>query len=166
MNKKAGIISLMAILAVLLINGAVFAEEVEPSTEPMECADCEETTPSIEAPPEQALEAEGLPTEIIEGQASETTENIIPVAEIVLVDVQGEPLVMTSNESAAKLAAPDPYFVVGTTTYRFFANVDVCSTVYPGDLYCFDGKGASVIQSAVDYIKENSYRLQDLCGKW
>jgi hypothetical protein len=154
MNKKAGIISLMAILAALLINGAVFAEEVEPPTEPMECADWEETTPSIEAPPEQALEAEGLPTEVIVGQASETTENVLPEAEIVLVDVQGEPLIMASNETSAKLAAPDPYFVVGTTTYRFFANVDVCSTVYPGDPYCFDGKGAGVIQSAVDYIKE------------
>ena len=75
--------------------------------------------------------------------------------EVVLVDGEGEPLDMASEESAEALTDADPYFKVGTTTYRFFAAPGVCTSQYPGDPNCFDNQGADVIQDAINYIRDN-----------
>ena len=67
----------------------------------------------------------------------------------------GETLDLASSETAAAVKAPDPYFKVGGTTYRFFEAGGVCAVNYPGDPNCHDGEGADVIQDAIDYIQAN-----------
>lgn len=71
---------------------------------------------------------------------------------LVLADADGVPLDLASQASAETLLAPDPYFKVGTMTYRFLSGIGACSA-YPGDI-CQDGL-ANPIQAAINYIGNN-----------
>ena len=132
--------------------------QTQPEVLPVETAVIEATLPAAETPalsePQLAVEA---PDQILE----EDTALVAAEPEIVLVDAAGEPLDMASQASAQALSGADPYFTVGTTTYRFSNDDDYC--VEPFDLaHCYDGNTTtpipittSAIQYAIDYIRDN-----------
>ena len=129
----------------------------EPPAEEVEAA--EKSAP----PAEDSVEPAEVAVEEIEATDEDTVvtdeemlfETEAP-ADVVLVDASGATLDMASQESADLLEAPDPYFKVGSTTYRFFASPGVCAASYPGDPNCHDGEGSDVIQDALQYMTDNS----------
>jgi hypothetical protein len=68
--------------------------------------------------------------------------------DLVVLDENGEALTLASDEAAVVLAAPDPYFTVGGTTYRFFDSAGNCS----GYTNCFISAGDTPIQDAIDFL--------------
>jgi len=159
MKYKAGLISLMAIMAALLVSGTVFAEGEQPPAAPSECGECiaqvppqtaplleetpaaEETTNGIEVDDPSA----GLPAAAVE----ETSASSAPVqeqqADIVIVDDAGDPLDMASQASAEKISNADPRWKVGTQWYSVVADEGSC---YPGtsvaDDTCFVETGSFI----------------------
>jgi hypothetical protein len=123
MKKHIWITLLLAIVFALLISGAVFAEGEEPPATPAaeEPAGVVEVQAVVETPVGTIGEepAVDLPEE----------QEELPEAEIILVDDQGEALVMASQESADKINSADPRWIVGTTWYSVVADEASC---YPG----------------------------------
>lgn len=105
----------------------------------------------LEEPSVPTVESEEPPLE--EPMAEEA--EALAEADIMLADSSGEALDLASQESADAINLADPYFTVGTTTYRFFSGPGVCAAQYPGDPNCFDNQGANVIQDALNYIMNN-----------
>ncbi len=124
-------------------------------------------TAETEVPTEVATEAptEGVVTEAPEGIleatefASPTIEPIDPDAilevvdaaadaDVVLVDENGEPVVMASAETEALLTEnPDPWIVRGDITYRFLAD---CSA-YPDDAFNDCTESTTPVQAAINF---------------
>lgn len=74
-------------------------------------------------------------------------------ADLTLADETGEALDLASTDSAESLKAPDPYYKVGKTYYRFFESATGCDA-YPGEKAagtCFDGE-PNPIQAAINYV--------------
>ncbi len=156
----------LTLLAALMISGTAFAEgdtppAEAPAAEPAE-AEPAEAAPE-EAPPAVPLAPAAEPAEapaveepaaaapaVIEEALPAAEEAAVPAEEPVLVDAAGEPLVLASEESAEILAAADPYFKSGDTTYSFYQAAGACL----GAPNCFDGL-ANPIQSAIDYIRDH-----------
>ena len=125
-------------------------EEELPAEEPAQGTDPDEN-PAGEQNPESEPEA----TEPAD-ESEDTNEEAENPADIVLVDEEGEPLVMASEEAAESLASPDPYFVSGGVTYSFYTSAGACG----GAANCFDGL-SNAIQAAVDYIQANGTTPDD-----
>ena len=166
MKNKAGLISLMAIMAALLVSGTVFAEGEQPPAAPSECGECPAQVPAQSPPaPEEAPAAESTaygtevdvsPTDLPAPAVEETSASSAPVQEqqtdIVLVDDAGDPLDMASQASAQKITAADPRWKVGTQWYSVVADEGSC---YPGTSVanntCFEETG-DLITSAISRI--------------
>jgi hypothetical protein len=132
---------------------AVVVDEALPPAEPV----------LVEIPQEQTpIEAASAEPAVIEEAAIAPVEELAVVAEPVvveepvLVDAAGEPLVLASVESAEILAAADPYFTSGGTTYSFYQAVGACG----GAPNCFDGL-SNPIQASIDYIQVNATTPDD-----
>jgi hypothetical protein len=128
--------------------------EGEIVTEPTPKPPVEEITSIEEQPTVESTTDEGA---IVD--ESVTTETEVTVE---LLDTTGEPMDMASQASAETAASGDPWFKVGTTTYRFFNELNGCNA-YPGEvgITCFDDLGTDVIQDALDYIANNALLPSD-----
>ncbi len=107
---------------------------------------------SAEPPAETEEATEPLTTEIQPVETLADEPEALAQADLAVVDSSGEPLDMASQASANTLAAADPRFVYLGNTYRFYADPFVCAI---GEPYCFDNKGADVIQDALNYIRDH-----------
>jgi hypothetical protein len=81
--------------------------------------------------------------------SDEISEEIPAAEEPILVDSNGNPLDLSSQESAELLADPDPYFYVGGVLYNF--TTTDCDPITPGTQAC-----ANPIQAAIDYLSSNN----------
>jgi hypothetical protein len=100
--------------------------------------------PIVEQPAaEEPVAEDATVAEILEA-APEGTE-------VVVLDETGEALPLASEDAAVVLAAPDPYFTVGGTTYRFFDSAGDCSA-YNAGVDCFISAGDTPIQDAIDFL--------------
>ena len=182
MNRKFVWLAALALLAALTITGTAFAEgelppespeipavtdEVSPPEEPAVVV--EEPVDIAENPPDEVPLTDGeqptvqpeevTPVEVLLVEEMGTTAPPEPQAEItepMLVDAEGEPLVMATEETAEALAVADPYFVSGGTTYSFYQAAGACA----GAPNCWDGL-ANPIQYAIDYIEVNATAPDD-----
>lgn len=180
MNRKWIWLAGLALLASLAITGTVFAEGEEPPATPEEPAEIGSPVPAEEpaavdelpagpveeAPVEQpAVEEEAASVEPVEtipveetpaeaGEFSETTE----VAEPILVNAEGDPLVLASEESAEIMENADPYFTSEGTKYCFVPLAGSCDGSCD---VCI--KDASPIQASIDYININGTVPTDGC---
>ena len=157
----AGWLITAALIAALMVTTTAFAEGEQPADPPeSEPAAAEtEAPPAEEAvpPPEEETSAEeaapppeeGAPAE--EPAAEPEADEPPAEAEIVeaaadagaeLVDASGEPIDLASRESGDLISSADPYFSVGSITYRFYEDPGICGV----DPYCFDNQGSDVIQ--------------------
>ena len=142
MKKLIWLSCIMAAVLMLLVSGAVFAEVEEPPAIVPDGVDCVEATviempsgdpASVENPPAIALQESGtgeespavIPTDTTEPELSVDTQDSVTQitaeeeapgeaqdVEIVLVNAQGEPMDMASQETADLLVIPDPYFYI------------------------------------------------------
>ncbi|MEW6406284.1 MAG: hypothetical protein AB1649_31245, partial [Chloroflexota bacterium] len=98
---------------------------------------------STEAPPATEVPAVDSPEESV--SLAEVLVQLPPDTTLVVLDESGEALPLVTEEAAATLAAPDPYFTVGGVLYQFTAEdcdpdpVDVLACPNP-------------IQAAIDYL--------------
>jgi hypothetical protein len=93
------------------------------------------------------------------GESSEAgiiVEEAEPAVDIVVINEEGEPLALASEEAAQELAAPDPYFTSGGTRYSFYQAAGACA----GAAHCMDGL-ANPIQAAIEYIQANGTTPDD-----
>ncbi|CAG1001721.1 hypothetical protein ANAEL_03015 [Anaerolineales bacterium] len=90
--------------------------------------------------PEETITEEVTIPEILEQLPEDTA--------LVVVDEEGEALPLVSTEAAEVLAAPDPYFTAGGTTYRFLPSGADCSAYAAGTCFTSD----TPIQDAVVYL--------------
>ena len=151
-NRFFALLSIAVILVFItsLVNTVnVFADDATPpalTEEPVVDAPPAEVPAAEEVPPvEETVPAVDEPltvSEILEATPEDT--------DLIVLDNTGEALPLASADAAAVLAAPDPYFTVGGTTYRFFSNAGDCAT---GGFIsnCFDGT-STPIQDAIDYL--------------
>lgn len=138
------------------------AGEPEQSSAEYEMGGMEESAPgSNEAPSAEPQENEE--TSVADSTVGQETEppdtemlvESLSENNLSLSTTEGETLDLASAETAEAVKAPDPYFKVGTTTYRFFEGAGVCATNYPGDPNCYDSQGSDVIQDAINFIQAN-----------
>jgi len=182
----------LALLAIFIISGTVFAEGEEPPDVPDEPAVVvveappaptgvqetpvepvtvvEETPPQVEPQPEvpvlelPAAEEEPITEEapvieeLINAElAVEDAEVTQPIAEElaveaetpILVDAEGEPLVLATEETAELLVAPDPYFYISSVPYQF-TTAD-CNPGIAGNQPC-----PNPLLAAIAYIDTNA----------
>jgi alpha-tubulin suppressor-like RCC1 family protein len=109
---------------------------------------------ATEEPPTEAAPTDPAPTDApAEGELAEVVAAAAD-AGLVIADSGGEPLVMGSTEAAETLAAGDPSFTIGSTTYNFtFADCDPGAAVTA----C-----SNPIQAAIDYLTNNSLLPDDM----
>lgn len=78
---------------------------------------------------------------------------------LVVLDESRNALSLASTEAAEVLTAPDPYFMIGADTYRFFGATGACSA--GGFLTnCFDNT-LTPIQKAINYLSSNDLTPTD-----
>jgi len=110
---------------------ALPAEEASASLEeetPLEetPAVVEESSPVVEEAPAEAPPVEEVTEEpVVEEPAVE--EPVVTEEPVVVVDGEGEPLTLATEETADLLAGGDPYFTVGTTRYEYVFVGQSCS---------------------------------------
>ena len=95
------------------------AEEVLPVEEP-----AAEAAPLEEAPPVEEPVVEEIPLE-------ETAPEAAAEEPLVLVDGEGEPLTLATEETAELLETGDPYFLSGTIQYAWVYEAVGCASVTP-----------------------------------
>ncbi len=95
--------------------------------------------PAAEEPAEASEEEAVVVAEVLEQLPAETT--------LVVLDEGGETLPLVTEEAAAVLAAPDPYFTVGGTTYGYTSGASCASFVN----VCNSGLSAP-IQTAINAL--------------
>jgi hypothetical protein len=162
---------LAAMLAFLLLFSPVYAEGETPpdesspisedspaaaNDETQESASHEETSiedttiddPLADPAEEPAAELPEVGTEE-SADSDEITEEFPAADEPLLVDSNGEPLDLASQETSELLADPDPYFYVGGVLYNF--TTTDCDPITPGDQGC-----ANPIQAAINYLSSNN----------
>ncbi|MBX3045706.1 MAG: right-handed parallel beta-helix repeat-containing protein [Anaerolineales bacterium] len=123
-----------------------FANEATPE----EPTTGESTPPAEEPAPEETPVAEEASAE--EPAPQETLADVVQAlseSEAVLVDANGAPLALATNEAAELLANPDPYIERGGITYRFLND---CSA-FPDDPenICYESATLTPIQDAIDF---------------
>ncbi len=130
--KWLSMAAMIALIAILIVTAPVFAQDEAPA-EPTP-----EENPVEEAPTEE-IPAEELPA------LEEVTEGV----EIVPTNAEGEALPLASQEAAEVLADGDPWWKVGTITYRF---------KFPGQCggepYCLEDPNP--IAASITYIMINA----------
>ena len=172
MNRNMIWLAGLALLAVLIITGPVFAEGDEPPATPDVPAQIVELVEPIEnsslpenlLPEEIVISAEneeipiGAETIIIQ-QSVEELEIEDPISfEPVLVDGEGNPMVLTTVGNAELIETADPYFTSGAMKYCFVPLTGVCNTSCD---VCV--KDASPIQASINYIESNGTIPNDGC---
>ena len=150
-RQLMGALALALVLA-LLSSGAAYAEGETPPEIPTE----ESQVPTVEStetasPEEAAAETPAAEAEV--APEAPASEDALETDDVLLVDAEGEPMDLASQETADTIAVADPYFTVGTTVYRFLSGAGACAA-YPDDI-CSDGLGVDVIQDALNYIRDN-----------
>jgi hypothetical protein len=105
-------------------------------------------TPTVNAQPEPQAPSTGLATDeqIILGEEIESA--VVP--QVVVLDESGNSIPLVTSEAAEALAAPDPYFFVGTTKYSFMTD---CGTT----VNCT--ASINPLQTAFDAIISNNYTV-------
>lgn len=145
-QKRLTVAILMALLVATVMPLSVLAQdEVPPQTDAPVVVEEDTVTeePVVDEPTVEDPAVE-------ETAVSEILEQLPEDTALVFVDEEGEALPLVSTEAAEVLAAPDPYFTIGTTTYRFFGAAGACAAGgYAAD--CFDDS-ATPIQDAIDYL--------------
>lgn len=132
-------------------------EEVPPGDDATE----ESSEGEVTAPKDEVVEEGEDETEVTEEEISEVTEEVIPSDQVstmeiietmdetgaVLVDENGSPIPLATEEALELLTVPDPYIVRGGVTYRFLP-AGGCAA-FPGDPNCTES--ATPIQSAINF---------------
>jgi hypothetical protein len=143
-----------------LVEGSI--ESTVPQDEPVVDEEVILETPVIVDLPVESTPPVVEPTQELIGQLAEQTVDSetemlqsVDENEITLVGADGEPLPLTEVETAQILSAADPYFKVGTITYRFLPAGGDCSP-YPVGTCFVSFPGVNPIQDAIDYIVTNS----------
>ena len=174
-TKKVLIIFTAVMFMCIVFSGEVLAEGEIPPEPPAEEVEAqptagEDTAEMVlpESLPMSEPENEGGEADLgAEGQltgsgadesvdlAATETAVTADLVEVEILDAAGEPMDMARKSSAEVALAGDPWFKVGTTTYRFFKDIDGCDA-YPGEIgiTCFDDIGAGVIQGVLDFIRD------------
>lgn len=144
MKRKLFFVSLIVFASLLIFSGTVFADDELPANDaPIEEADVpSETAASAEDTTPEIAEEPALPETDDEANAAEDQSGLVqnvsePPAveeapqsdEVLLVDADGEPMDMASQESAEKISTGDPRWKVGTQWYSVVADEGSC---YPG----------------------------------
>ena len=170
MTKKTLWLSLplcmvIALLAAFLFVSPAFAQdEVPPEVVPTEAAPAEvlptEAAP-VEVLPTEAAPAEELPFEpapVEEAPAAEPSlAEALDAADVVLADSSGEPVSLAARSTGMLTLEGDPYFTVGSTTFRWLrtGGTGSCSGV-PNCLY-----SDTPIQAALDFMEDNNLTPTD-----
>ena len=168
MTKKTLWLSLplcmvIAMLAAFLLVSPAFAQdEVPPEVTPTEAP--AEVLP-VEAPPVEVVPTEA-PTELapvepapVEDEAVEepSLAEDLDEAGVVLADASGTPVTLAARSTGTLALEGDPYFTVGSTTFRWLRNggTGSCSGV-PNCLY-----SDTPIQAALDFMEINNLTPTD-----
>lgn len=124
--------AILALIAVAFLAAPAFAQDEAPAE------------PSPEEAPAEAIPAEEAPAEEP------------AVVEIVATSAEGEVLPLASEEAAEVLTGGDPWWKVGTITYRFLSGMapNTCALVDPTNPYCFEDPNP--IQASLAYIMINA----------
>ena len=102
-------------------------EEISPDNTPSEETPVEE--PPVAEPPDDEIPA-GVPVEdsTSESDLVEEPGELVAETALILVDAEGQPLEMASQESAAVLGGADPYWKVGTIWFSVAKDAAGCYT--------------------------------------
>lgn len=122
----------LSLMAAIIVSAPAFAQDEAPAE------------PLPQEVPAEIEPAEEAPVEAVPG----------PV-EIVTTSLEGEVLPLASEEAATALASGDPWWKVGTVTYRFLSGISpsTCALVDPLNPYCFENPNP--IQASIAYIMIN-----------
>jgi putative surface-exposed virulence protein len=115
----------LTLLAALMLSGTVFAQSEEPPALPEDPAVVVAEAPviAVEAAPaaevpviEEALPDAAPAAEPVAAEAAVPV--VVEEPQVALVDAQGEPMDMASQASADLISSGDPWWKVGSTTYK------------------------------------------------
>jgi hypothetical protein len=156
MKKIVWLSFVTAAVSMLLVSGAVYAEGGEPPAAAPDCVDCAQAplddSVIMESAPAHILEEAGTPVELKEPDLSVNLQG--PVAqvatgealpgeaqnlEVTLLNAQGEPLDMASQDTADVLTLPDPYYFFGGQKQSFTSIMDAINDIISKQQFPDDG---------------------------
>ena len=147
------------VIIALAVPTPVLAQDETPTGDT--AATAEVTEEAVAATEEPTTDPTAVETQI---PAVEPTETIAEVVEIlaeeeaVLLDENGNPLPLASEEAEEAIAAADPWFITGTTAVAYFASQAECDnwTVpagYEADFECHVSD--TPVQAAIDDVRSD-----------
>ena len=137
----------------------VMAQDVEPTDDVTEVTSVVTDVPT-EEPTQDATEQPAVDPTLVETQipAPAETETVAEVVEAlaendaVLVDENGEPLSLVSEEAEEAIATADPWFISGTTAIAYFDSQEACDNwAQPAGYEFYEcNVSATPVQAAID----------------